>query len=224
MNTKLNHQIYMDLFQSSAQRIGMSLFHITDKLSTRFEKWCDKLDRDILPKNRINPEPHLLVPILEGMVYHTDDTPIQEMFYNLLKNAMDKTKQDLCHPSFPLILKQLSVDDIYFLLNVQEGKISYNMEIYENYQVKNILINNGIKRIYDDTYDIYSMDSQGQLIRQSLIICNIIEQPNTNNIQYPMITKYAMQISNHGKQFLQACMSERTEELINNIINKNKED
>ncbi len=208
MSDKLCHQIYMDLFQPSAQRIGMSLFNITDKLSDRFDVWCNKLDREILPENRISPEPHLLVPILEGMVYHEDNTPIQEMFYNLLKNATDKTTQDLCHPSFPLILKQLSAEDISIVYLIEKyGRSEYSQQI-EQFNGADILISNS--KLLTERFKVLGLLNFGQTV--------YFNDP----VSYGrFISSYIL--SEIGQQFLKACMSERTEELINEIIN-NKED
>lgn len=42
MSNKLKNQIYIDIFQPSAQKIGISFHNVTDKLANN---WCKRLDK-----------------------------------------------------------------------------------------------------------------------------------------------------------------------------------
>ena len=200
MDNKLRHQIYLDIFQPSAQRIGMSLFCVTDGLASRFEKWCYRLDKEILLENQISPPAHMLVPILEGMVYHEDNTPIQEMFYNLLVNSMDKTKQDFCHPAFPKILSQLSVDEMIYFYYLGKYRLT-DMRNKNKWLLNKYLYNN-----LSETVGGSHLISLGLFER--------FQSPSLDGGQILMLSSF-------GKQFFKACINEKTEELIHEIIKNN---
>ncbi|MGL4367903.1 MAG: Abi-alpha family protein [Brevinemataceae bacterium] len=161
-------------------------------------------------ENQLEPKPHLLVPILEGMVYHEDDTPIQEMFYNLLKTLWDKTKKELCHPAFPKILSQLSVDEIMLLIKFTDRKFripSPDPDIRRKQHINKLEF---LKQLYHSTnlrLYCYHLDS-----------LSLVDSSKDISV-YPYYTSY---ITEFGEQFLKACLNERSEELIKDIIN-NKE-
>lgn len=76
--------------------------------------------------NRIIPVKNIAVPCLEGIVLNTDNEILQNNCTALLEKSMDKTKQELCHPAFPKILSQLSVDEIlllYYISSFSYGKV-----------------------------------------------------------------------------------------------------
>ena len=199
MDNKLRHQIYLDIFQPSAQRIGMSLFCVTDGLASRFEKWCYRLDKEILLENQISPPAHMLVPILEGMVYHEDNTPIQEMFYNLLVNSMDKTKQDFCHPAFPKILSQLSIDEIIVLYQYNKNNIKEKMD--------------------SPTTLSFAVDTKST-IKSYLVQLGLLALFDLSQVANGAYG-YTLQCSSYGERFIKACINEKAEELIREIIKNN---
>ena len=213
MDNKLRHQIYLDIFQPSAQRIGMSLFCVTDGLASRFEKWCYRLDKEILLENQISPPAHILVPILEGMVYHEDNTSIQEMFYNLLVNSMDKTKQDLCHPAFPKILSQLSIDEIIIIYLVTHKK---------TYLINTESLVGPLLFYHDSSIPIEKISP----IIEHLEILGIFStdygyiMSNSLHVTGAKAERF-LATSEFGKQFFKACINEKTEELILEIIKNN---
>ena len=207
MSDKLKHRIYLDIFQPSALRIGMSLFSVTDKLSERFDKWCNRLDNEISRENQISPMPYLLVPILEGMVYHEDDTPIQEMFYNLLKKSMDKTQEDLCHPAFPKILSQLSVDELILLWHFSGRKPEYVLSPRFFLMSHDQMGRRNIKK--QEFLSNLEKDFNINLYCEHLRSLNLVDFHNDiyGHYENAILTQF-------GKQFLKVCLNEKTEKLI----------
>lgn len=91
--------------------IGTSLHYavasiLSEVVHDAFKNIVFLLKRDIPLENRQIPKHNIFISSLEGYAINPDQPVLQEMFYNLLKNSMDKTKQDLCHPAFPQILRQ----------------------------------------------------------------------------------------------------------------------
>lgn len=61
--------------------------------------------------------PHLMIagPTLEALKYAFDEEALREMYVNLLVSSMDARKDDIVHPSFVDIIRQLSPLDALFL-------------------------------------------------------------------------------------------------------------
>ncbi len=126
MNDKLFPLIYRDLLQPSAQRIGLSLYKVTDNLVNRVENWCKKLSKDVPNERQSIPEPNISIPALEGLMLNPDGTILNEMFYNILKTSIDKDKEDLNHPAYTYILKQLSKYEAIFICLCNKKTYKYH--------------------------------------------------------------------------------------------------
>ena len=81
----------------------------------RFRKFLDRSIRRVREENRVSPAPQILGPVIEGVRYEEEDTPIDEMFSQLLSRAMDSKRVDEAHPAFPIIIRQLSSDEAIIL-------------------------------------------------------------------------------------------------------------
>ena len=164
-----------------------------------FKNVIELLSESIPLKNRSIPKHNIFIPALEGYALNPDQPILQEMFYNLLVNSMDKTKQDLCHPAFPNILSQLSIDEIIVLYQYDKNNIKENMgspttlsfAVDTKSTIKSYLVQLGLLALFD---------------------CSQVA-----NGAYG----YILQCSSYGKQFIKACINEKTEELINEIIKNN---
>jgi hypothetical protein len=91
----------------------------------RFRHFIDRSVRRVPPPRQIAPAPQILGPVLEGIRYEPENTPIDEMFSQLLSRAMDRDRVDEAHPSFPLIIKQLSADEALILSHLTARTYQY---------------------------------------------------------------------------------------------------
>lgn len=65
----------------------------------------------IPPENLIPPRPMVAQPAIEGMALTLEEPELFNQFANLLANAMDNRQADRVHPSFSVLLKQLSSNE-----------------------------------------------------------------------------------------------------------------
>jgi len=126
-----SEEVYKDAAQPALRQLGESLGKVVK--ATRFilapleylaahhdrwERYLEKISKNVNEANMIEGYPQIIIPALEGLSYAQEGTIISELFINLLSKAIDKTKQDLAHPAFPKIIQQLSPDEatvLYFL-------------------------------------------------------------------------------------------------------------
>jgi Abortive infection alpha len=120
--------IYDDVGKSSAKEIGnvaadliktlwlvLAPFQLSAAVQDRFAEFIDKSIRRVPEEQQIAPAPQILGPVLDGVKYEPEDTPIYEMFSQLLSRAMDRKHVSEAHPSYPLIIRQLSSDEAIIL-------------------------------------------------------------------------------------------------------------
>jgi hypothetical protein len=124
-------QVYKDALSPAMKQIGKALESVAktsrflmapfDYLATQHDRWqryLQKVSEKVDVANLTEGHPQIVIPTLEGLSLTYENSLLSEMFINLLANSIDKTKQDLAHPAFPNLIKQLSHDEavlMYYL-------------------------------------------------------------------------------------------------------------
>ena len=105
------------LLEDAIKVLRLALFPLqyASALQDRYKAFLDKSIRRVPEDNRVPPAPQIIGPVLEGIRYEPEGTPIDEMFSQLLSRSMDRDKSNLAHPAFPLIVKQISSDEAKIL-------------------------------------------------------------------------------------------------------------
>lgn len=130
--------VYKDAAKPAAKQVGEVLEDVVKvvhlalgpvqllaALQDRFRHFIDRSVRRVPEERRIPPPPQILRPILEGIRYEPEGTPIDEMFSELLTKAVDRDGVSEAHPSFPYLIKQLSSDEAKILVMLRESHYAY---------------------------------------------------------------------------------------------------
>ena len=134
-------EIYNDAFSPAMKQLG-GMLESTMKVARffaapveyagafqgRWQRYLKKIAEKVPEENLIEGHPQIVVPSLERLVLTTEDSLLSELFINLLKNSVDKTQQELAHPAFPSIIKQLSHDEaviLFYLKKFQDIQHKY---------------------------------------------------------------------------------------------------
>lgn len=91
----------------------------------RFRRFVDRAVRRVPEEKRIAPASQILGPIMEGIRYEPEGTPIDEMFSELLSRAVDSDRVHEAHPSYPIIIRQLSSDEARILSHLKRRNFDY---------------------------------------------------------------------------------------------------
>jgi len=143
--------IYDDAARPTARQAGiigsdlMKALHLVlaplqylGALQDRFRHFIDNSVRKVPEDRRVQPAPQIAGPVLEGIRYEPKGTEIEEMFSNLLANAMDRSSYDNAHPVYPNIIKQISSDEAVILsllfeqeyLRVEEYELDEDVDYF----------------------------------------------------------------------------------------------
>lgn len=121
-------------FIRAKSRIGENLASLNPEVSKSLgEKISDIGEKNI----KLDSLP-TLANATESLVYAQEEPDLREMYENLIANTVDKTKENITHPAYVEVLKQLSATDARYL-----------KEIFSLYNISNIPICN-IKLIMND--------------------------------------------------------------------------
>lgn len=125
-------KVYEDALSPAMKQIGKSLESVAktsrfllapfDYLAAQHDRWeryLKKVSERVSEENLIEGHPQIVIPTLEGLSLAYENTLLSELFINLLANSIDKTKQDLAHPAFPNIIKQISHDEAVILFHLK---------------------------------------------------------------------------------------------------------
>lgn len=127
-------EVYHDGIQPAAKQFGqlaedlikalqLALFpvQLAAGLQDRFRRFVQTSVARVPIKNQVSPAPQIIGPVLEGVRYEPEGTPIDKMFSELLSTSMDSERLKDAHPSFPQIVKQISADEARMLSKISEG-------------------------------------------------------------------------------------------------------
>lgn len=95
--------------------LGLAPVQFVAALQDRYRAFLDTSIRRVPEPDRVLPAPQILGPVLEGIKYEPEDSPISEMFSQLLSSSMDRSRVQNAHPAFSQIVRQLSQDEATFL-------------------------------------------------------------------------------------------------------------
>ncbi|MFY8106207.1 MAG: DUF4393 domain-containing protein [Elstera sp.] len=86
-----------------------------DYFSTDFPKDILEKTQDIPVENIAEPKPSIAAPLLQGLAFSIEEPNLKEMFLNLLKSSMDNRTQNLVHPAYVDVIKQLTSQEANIL-------------------------------------------------------------------------------------------------------------
>src|SRR5260370_11638246 len=116
-------QLFEDLLK--ALQLALAPVQLLGALQDRFRSFIDTAVRRVPEADRISPAPQIIGPVLEGIRYEPEGTPIDQMFSELLSRSMDRTRVNEAHPAYPIIIKQLSSDEAKILNHLKGSNFDY---------------------------------------------------------------------------------------------------
>lgn len=242
-------EVYKDILQPTAQQAGVTLgevaklilapfYHSAKTLNARFEKWATRIENDVSKDNRIKAQPNIVIPTLQNLALHQDETLLGEMFFNILQSSIDKTKQKFLSPAFPKILEQVSKDEAKILTllkihqhinyacymstnenNIPEEKcieIPYNIDkdlfpLYKDHLALLGLLTSASYQPAEAFFDTnWKFDSLNFFQGPSIIMNKKIKF-------YKNVSKYfyRLELNGFGKAFAEVCITKKCEEFLN---------
>lgn len=191
-----------------------------------FKGIFNRLEKEIKQENIIKKEEiefSKILPIMDGLMLNQDSKPMSEIFYNLLKSSMDKETKDFVHPAFPQILKQMSLQEARFLLDIYNNKISRNYQarvykdiIYQyDFQIRDA---NSIITYKDinSTDDYSSIYDRLHFFNLTLIKESAFEKSFANGVPMGDYTtiKDEVILSKFGRNFMDVCYNDGCRKLL----------
>ncbi|MCD8139284.1 MAG: DUF4393 domain-containing protein [Planctomycetaceae bacterium] len=140
---------YEDLLSPAAQEMGDSFRNVVktarfvlapiDFLAAyqdRFQRYLRRISEKVTTEDLVLAPSEVTGKSLEGMRYLSEDSPLTEMFLNLLATSIERDRAFLAHPSFPAILSSLCRDEalILYYCKTFEYFLAYSKPYREEYK------------------------------------------------------------------------------------------
>lgn len=74
----------------------------------RFSSFCERVRKKVPEDRQREAPPEIARPVMEAFASTSDDSPLMEMFEELMAKAIDVEESDKLSPSFPSIIQSLS--------------------------------------------------------------------------------------------------------------------
>ena len=143
-------EVYKDIAKPAAQEVGNVAGRTAKALLAplrgmlwgweQIEKLIEegvKNRLDKIPENkRKSPEPEIAVPTIEALRYTAQNETLREMYLNLLGNSMDSRKENVVHPSFVELIKQMNSLDAKVFDKISEAGSNYQKILNPTIAVK----------------------------------------------------------------------------------------
>ena len=244
----LTTEIYKDIAKPVLQEVGSVAGRTTKALLApvrsllwgweRIEEFVEseikkRLDK-IPEEKRKSPEPEIAVPLLQALTYTAQNETLRDMYINLLANSMNSDKNNIVHPSFVEIIKQMnSLDAKVFdklaktnayqkILNPKimlkgKGKFFSNatpewyagwtIEGYSEFEVSASLIRLSKFGLIELMFD-RSADKDYTIIKNSPFLQSILnnyQMAHSNTVLEIGGTESVVYVNEYGIQFKNAC-------------------
>jgi hypothetical protein len=130
------------ILSDAAKTIHLALFPLQflGAYQDRLRRFIDTSVRRVPEEKRIPPAPQILGPIIEGLRYEPEGTPIEAMYSELLSRSVDEDRVEEAHPAYPLIIRQLSADEVK-ILDRLNGKTYERVHTQEYFAETNLFSN-----------------------------------------------------------------------------------
>ena len=180
----------------------------------------------------VEPKMRIIGPAIEASKYFIEEEDCREMFAKLIASSCDSETADMVHPSFPGIIQQLSPKDARFLqiftYNATYPAVTIN-EKHSDGKITpypHVLIDfKNIPITYDETQELDITKSIESLRRFEIIKLNreiielnydynqferhwyyVIIQKGLEEGSQMLMTKYRIELSLFGQDFLKCCI------------------
>jgi len=225
-------KVYEDALSPAMKQIGKALENVAktsrfllapiDYLAAQHDRWeryLKKVSEKVKKEDLIEGHPQIVIPTLEGLSLTYENSLLSELFINLLANSIDKTKQDLAHPAFPNIIKQISHDEsvILFYLKKKSYKIKQQSDWVEE---KRLFFN---KRTISDEFPLEKLSFPNHIWLymnhlNSLNLAGTYQVGNQEIIQDPttggqtgVYINSEKRLIDFGRLFVDACVPDEFE-------------
>jgi hypothetical protein len=181
-------------------------------LRDRYRNFLDKSVRRVPPERQISPPPQILGPVLEGIKYEPEGTPIDEMFSQLLSRSMDKDGIAHAHPAYPLIINQLSSDEAKLLVLLRDRTYRF----VQTWRFEGGLSHPDKVEVDELPREVFTFPQNVQFYMEHLNqlgLAGIFEvppqeplfNPASGRLQSGSRAKYQYRLTQLGTRFVQAC-------------------
>lgn len=249
MMKELTTEIYKDAASPAVSEVGKVAGRSVKALLSpiRGFLWCwEKIEEYVeqavqkklegVPEERLkSPEPEIAVPLIQSLTYTAQNETLREMYIALLANSMDKSKENVVHPSYVEIIRKMNRLDAlvfeklsatsgyikavnpkisisgtnkFYINGLPEWYLGWTIDGYDEFAVSASLVRLSKFGIIELMYDRSIEDSDYSGLQHTPFIEKMLAGHQTvhpNETLCVTATHSVVFVNEYGKQFREAC-------------------
>ena len=178
----------------------------------RLRRLIDRIATKVPDTHRVNPPSEVVGPALDRMKYIPEESPLWDMFEELLTKSINKDLSGTIHPSFTFIISQIARDEAVILALLAKGDFKVTDYLDFN-KAEDRFENRKIEESSLPTEDLFLPD-QLELYYSHLKSLNLVSWPilkqdpvmDESEVQVGIRRYSQMHLTDFGKLFVTACI------------------
>jgi hypothetical protein len=191
-------------------RLFLAPFQLAAAWQGRFEKFCERV-RDRVPESEQCDAPaEIARPVMEAFASTSDDSPLMDMFEELMTKAIDKREAKKLSPEFPALIKSLSPLEALLISDLHKRE-QYTVDVLD---IKNHWLIQPVEASFN--FNDYGGRSHHLTLAQALKDKNLVTflddsqitkelYPNVAIPEGTRLNRTTIRLSMFGKWFAIAC-------------------
>ncbi len=189
-------------------RLFLAPFQMLAIAQDRLSRFCERVRSTVPPERQIEAAPSIAGPVLAELRYAEEDSPITDLYLNLLRRAIDRSRVDEAHPAFLKIIGQLSPDEAMILRFLSSEEI-HCIEYREK------PLSRTLRKIHTSNYPVPELQCSNRLSMylEHLEFLNLVyygvgtslEDGNYPNDDDCYILGSSAALTQFGEMFVKAC-------------------
>ena len=221
-DSELVNKAYDDLAHGLMHEVGQGLSdiaytgrYILGRLLAlqrdRFDRWLDRIGKDVPEERRRYIPPEIAVPTLRGLAFLEEGNPLADLYVELLKKAIDSSvPESEIHPAFPKILSEISPLEAVVLYLAQKGEvIAWYQHLFKSIPIGtptrlSLMLDRGDLRLAE------GLDGLSAVNIYHLLALDLLEWRVLPGRRFPTRDegRRGLQISEFGAAFAKTCIPE----------------
>ncbi len=178
----------------------------------RFRAFCDRVREKVPEEHHQDAPPEIARPVMEAFASTRDDSPLMDMFEELMAKAIDKREADKLSPEFPRLIQSLSPLQALMVADLRrQNHITDDLTNAQEHLI--------VQRVHAN----FQFDKYGGH-HHHLTLCQDLKEKNVVNInenvridvetEYPnltipdglVLTRTVVTLAMYGRWFASACV------------------
>lgn len=191
-------------------RLFTAPFQLAAAYQDRFQKFCERVREKVPEEYQSDAPPEIAVPVMKAFAYTRDESPLMEMFEELMAKAIDIREKDKLSPLFPGIISSLTPLQALLIADLTKKHQNTDDLFKKNVIIERVFSNFDFERYGGSSHHLTLMQDLKEknlvIIEGNMVIDKEKEYPNLKIPDGLSLRRTNFKLSMFGRWFALACV------------------